>query len=91
MAKLTEENIDAEIDRLAEQFKEMASREPQTMLERFTKIMIFQEPDRLPVFMQIHDHSAEVAGVSVREICTDHKKMLYAQSTPLSSMGLTPL
>ena len=79
MAKLTEANIDAEIDKLADQFKDMASREPQSMMERFTKVMMFQEPDRLPVFMQIHDHSAKVAGIPLREMCTEPKKMLYAQ------------
>jgi uroporphyrinogen decarboxylase len=79
MAKVTEANIDAEIDKLAEQFMDMASKEPQTMMERFTKVMMFQEPDRLPIFMQIHDHSAKVAGIPLKEMCTDAKKMLYAQ------------
>lgn len=79
MSKLTETNIDAEIDKLADQFKEIASKEPQSMMERFTKVMMFQEPDRLPVFMQIHDHSAKVAGIPLREMCTEPKKMLYAQ------------
>nr|MDO8080257.1 uroporphyrinogen decarboxylase family protein [Candidatus Freyarchaeota archaeon] len=79
MAKLTEANIDVEIDKLVEQFTDMASKEPQSMMERFTKVMMFQEPDRLPVFMQIHDHAARVAGVTVRDICTNAKKMLYAQ------------
>ncbi|MFB0559805.1 MAG: uroporphyrinogen decarboxylase family protein [Candidatus Lokiarchaeia archaeon] len=49
------------------------------MAERFSQVLMFQEPDRLPVFMQIHDHSARVAGVTVKDICTDAKKMLYAQ------------
>ncbi|MHA1431109.1 MAG: hypothetical protein ACTSRV_12065 [Candidatus Freyarchaeota archaeon] len=63
MAKLTEENIDAEIDRLAEQFKEMASREPQTMLEVY------------------------LLGKYARII----RRCSTLSSTPLSSMGLTPL
>ena len=79
MAKLTEQNIDVEIDKLAEQFKDIASKEANTMVDRFTKVVMFMEPDRLPVFMQIHDHSARVAGVTVKDICTDAKKMLYAQ------------
>jgi uroporphyrinogen decarboxylase len=79
MVKLTTQNIDAEIDKLAEQFKDMASKEPHSMAERLAKILMFQEPDRLPVIMQTHDHSAKVAGVTVKDICTDPKKMLYAQ------------
>ncbi|MEM2135793.1 MAG: uroporphyrinogen decarboxylase family protein [Candidatus Freyarchaeota archaeon] len=79
MVKLTEANIDAEIDKLAEKFKDMVSKEPHPTIERFTKIFMFQEPDRMPVFMQIHDHAARVAGITVRELCTDPKKMMYAQ------------
>ncbi len=76
--KITDENIDSEIDKLAEQFKEMLQKEPQGIAERFMKIMMFQEPDRMPVFMQIHDHAARVAGITLREMCTDYKKALYA-------------
>jgi uroporphyrinogen-III decarboxylase len=79
MAKITDENIDTEIDKLAEQFKDIASKEPQSMAERFTKLMMFQEPDRLIVIMQIHDHAARIAGINLREMCIDPKKMLYAQ------------
>ncbi|MEM3562951.1 MAG: hypothetical protein QXS27_08635 [Candidatus Jordarchaeaceae archaeon] len=78
MVKLTEANIDADIDKLAEKFKDMVSKEPHPTIERFTKIFMFQEPDRMPVFMQIHDHAARVAGITVRELCTDPNKMLYA-------------
>ncbi|MFB0559807.1 MAG: uroporphyrinogen decarboxylase family protein [Candidatus Lokiarchaeia archaeon] len=78
MVKLTEENIDAEIDRLAEQFIEMVSKEPQSTTERLMKIIMFQEPDRMPAYMQIHDHAARVAGIPLREFCTDHKKAFYA-------------
>jgi uroporphyrinogen decarboxylase len=78
MASLVGAKLDAEIDRLAGQFKEMASKEP-SMSERLMNVMVFQEPDRLPVVMQIHDHAARVAGVTVKEICTDPKKLLYAQ------------
>nr|MDO8082137.1 uroporphyrinogen decarboxylase family protein [Candidatus Freyarchaeota archaeon] len=79
MAKVTEANIEAEIDRLAEQFRKMISKEPQSFLERFTKIMLFQEPDRMPISTTVHQFSARVAGITIREMCTDAKKMLYAQ------------
>ncbi|MFB0563861.1 MAG: uroporphyrinogen decarboxylase family protein [Candidatus Lokiarchaeia archaeon] len=79
MAKLTEANIDAELDKLAEQFKDMASKETQSMMERFTKVLMFQEPDRMPIFPTIHEYSARVAGITIRELCTNAKKMLYAQ------------
>lgn len=77
--KLTDENIISEIDKLAEQFKDMASKEPQSMAERFTKVLMFQEPDRMPVYTQIHDHAARIAGITVREMCTNAKKVFYAQ------------
>lgn len=79
MSKLTGKTLDNEIDKLAEQFKDMASKDPHSMAERFMSVVGFQEPDRLPVFMQIHDHAAKVAGITVKEMCTDIKKMLYAQ------------
>ncbi|MEX2725103.1 MAG: hypothetical protein Q6367_014515, partial [Candidatus Freyarchaeota archaeon] len=79
MAKFKDVNIDTEIDRLAEQFKDRISKEPQSFLERFTKIMFFQEPDRIPVSTTVHQFSARVAGITIRELCTDAKKMLYAQ------------
>ncbi|MEM3564804.1 MAG: uroporphyrinogen decarboxylase family protein [Candidatus Jordarchaeaceae archaeon] len=79
MSKFKNVNIDTEIDRLAEQFKDRISKEPQSFLERFTKIMFFQEPDRMPVSTTVHQFSARVAGITIRELCTDAKKMLYAQ------------
>jgi len=77
--KLKEGNIDAEIDRLADEFKEMVSGEPQSYSERFTKILLFQEPDRMPIFPTIHEFSAKFAGITIRELCTDAKKMIYSQ------------
>jgi uroporphyrinogen decarboxylase len=79
MSKLTGKQLDTEIDKLADQFKGMVSKEPHSLMERMMSIMMSQEPDRLPVFMQIHDHSAKVAGVTVKDMCTNTKKMLYAQ------------
>jgi uroporphyrinogen decarboxylase len=78
MVKLTEANIDAEIDRLAEQYKEILSKDPHSMAERFAQVMMFKEPDRMPVFMQIHDHAAKIAGIKLKGMCTDPKMALYA-------------
>jgi uroporphyrinogen decarboxylase len=79
MSKLTGKQLDTELDKLADQFKEMASKEPHSMMERMMSVIMMQEPDRLPIFMQIHDHAAKMAGVTVKDMCTDSKKMLYAQ------------
>lgn len=76
--EITDENIDTEIDRLAEKYIEILSKEPYSMAERFAQVMMFQEPDRMPVFMQIHDHAAKIAGITLREMCTDPKRALYA-------------
>jgi uroporphyrinogen decarboxylase len=79
MSNLTEKQLDTEIDKLADQFKAMVSKEPHSMMERFMQIMMFQETDRLPIFMQIHDYAAKMAKVTVKDMCTNPKKMLYAQ------------
>lgn len=79
MSKLTGKALDVELDKIVERFKDMLSKEPHSMVERFMTILSFQEPDRLPVLVQIHDHSARIAGMTVKDICTDPKKLLYAQ------------
>ena len=47
----------------------------------------FQEADRVPVTMQIHDHAAPLSGLTVREICTDPSKLYFTQLTALDKYG----
>ncbi|HUW55962.1 MAG TPA: hypothetical protein VMZ92_04955, partial [Planctomycetota bacterium] len=60
---------EAELERLAEQVHEQVSRESMTPLERFRISNRFEEPDRVPVILQIHEHAARIAGLPVRRIC----------------------
>jgi hypothetical protein len=73
MSRLAEKQLDIELNKLADEFKDMVSKEPGSMMERFMKLVIWQELDRLPVFMQIHDHSGGVAGVTVKELCKEEE------------------
>ena len=88
MDNLSGNRLNREIERLTNQFLERASKEPYTYMERMEEILSFQEPDRLPINLQIHDHSAKISGVTVKEICTESKKLLYAQLYATEEYGL---
>ena len=62
--KITE----ARLRELADQIHERVSGEAMTPLKRFEISNQFSEPDRIPVILQIHDHAAHFAGLTVRKI-----------------------
>ncbi|KPL03059.1 MAG: hypothetical protein AMK75_01930 [Planctomycetes bacterium SM23_65] len=78
---------EAEANRLAEQVHEQVSREPMTPLERFRVSNRFEEPDRVPVILQIHEHAARVAGVPVQRICEDPTAHVCSQLAALVEYG----
>jgi uroporphyrinogen decarboxylase len=71
--------LDKKIDDLVEKIRLKATTEELTPLERVLKVAALQEPDRVPVLTQLHDHAARISGVSVKEMATDPKKLVYAQ------------
>lgn len=78
---------EAELERLAEQVHEQVSRESMTPLERFRISNRFEEPDRVPVILQIHEHAARIAGLPVRRICEDPAAHVYSQLKALLEYG----
>jgi len=72
---------------LAVQIHERVSREQMTPLKRFEISNQFSEPDRIPVILQIHEHAARLAGLTVREICEDPSAHVYAQLVAILEYG----
>jgi uroporphyrinogen decarboxylase len=72
---------------LAEQVHERVARERMTPLERFACSNRFEEPDRVPVILQIHEHAARIAGLPVRRICEDPVAFVCAQLVALLEYG----
>jgi len=81
--KITE----TELKRLAEQVHERIDREAMTPVQRFAVSNRFEEPDRVPVILQIHEHAARVAGLPVRRICEDPVAHVYSQLVALLEYG----
>jgi uroporphyrinogen decarboxylase len=81
--KITE----AELKRLADQVHERVAREGMTPLERFRVSNRFEEGDRVPVILQIHEHAARIAGLPVRRICEDPAAHVYSQLVALVEYG----
>jgi hypothetical protein len=73
MSRRAEKQLDIELNKLADEFKDTVLKEPSSMMERLMKLAIWQELDRLPVFTQIHDHSGRVAGVRIKELCKEEE------------------
>ena len=81
--KITE----AGLRELADQVHERVSGEGMTPLKRFEISNRFSEPDRIPVILQIHDHAARLAGLTVRKICEDPSAHVYSQLVALLEYG----
>ena len=82
-SKITEKHLLS----LAEQIRDEVSRQPLTPLERFTISNSFQEPDRVPIILQIHEHAARLAGLPVQRICQDPIAHVYCQLNALLEYG----
>jgi len=78
---------EARLRDLADQIHERVSGEEMTPLKRFEISNRFSEPDRIPVILQIHDHAARLAGLSVREICEDPSAHVYSQLVAILEYG----
>ena len=78
---------ETELKRLAERVHERVANESMTPLERFAVSNRFEEPDRVPVILQIHEHAARIAGMPVRRICEDPLAHVYAQLVALVEYG----
>jgi uroporphyrinogen decarboxylase len=78
---------DADLNRLAERLHEKVAGEPMSPLERFARSNRFEEPDRVPVILQIHEHAARIAGLTVRRICEDPAAHVYSQLVALLEYG----
>jgi uroporphyrinogen decarboxylase len=75
------------IDRLSEEIRERVSREPMTPLERARVNDRCEQPDRIPVALQVHDQLARLCGFSVKEICTDPQRLIFSQLYGLKLYG----
>lgn len=78
---------ESDLANLAEQVHQRVAAEAMTPLQRFAISNRFEEPDRVPVIFQIHEHAARVAGLSVRQICQDPMAHVYAQLVALLEYG----
>ncbi len=78
---------ESDLENLAEQVHQRVAGEAMTPLQRFAISNRFEEPDRVPVIFQIHEHAARVAGLSVRRICQDPVAHVYAQLVALLEYG----
>ena len=78
---------ESDLQNLAEQVHQRVAREAMTPLKRFSISNRFEEPDRVPVIFQIHEHAARVAGLPVCRICQDPMAHVYAQLVALLEYG----
>ena len=78
---------DADLRRLADEVHARAAGEQMTPLERSRASNRFEEPDRVPVILQIHEHAARRAGLDVRRICEDPAAFVFAQLAALVEYG----
>ena len=72
---------------LADQIHGPVAHQQLSPLERFRITNNFEEPDRIPVIMQIHEHAARLAGLPVRLICEDPMAHVYSQLVALLEYG----
>jgi uroporphyrinogen decarboxylase len=82
-SKITEKHLLT----LAEQVHDKVARQQFTPLERFNISNSFQQPDRVPIILQIHEHAARFAGLPVRRICQDPLAHVYCQLIALLEYG----
>jgi uroporphyrinogen decarboxylase len=71
----------------ASRLAEKLSREEMTPLERMRAAARFEEPDRVPVILQIHEYAARAAGMAVSEICLDPEKHVLSQILAMERYG----
>ncbi|MHC4397365.1 MAG: uroporphyrinogen decarboxylase family protein [Planctomycetota bacterium] len=87
MSKQSDKITESKLKSLAEQVRERIAQQQLSPLERFSVCNSFQEPDRVPVILQIHEHAARLAGLPVRRICEDPMAHVYCQLTALLEYG----
>lgn len=75
------------IDELTEKVRERIASEVMTPLERLRMSSRFEEPDRVPILLQIHEHAAKLAGLTVKDICTSPVAHVYSQLMALDRYG----
>ena len=84
---LSEGEMRRGIEELTWRVRERIASEPMTPLERLRKSNRFEEPDRVPILLQIHEYAARLAGLSVKDICTSPVAHVYSQLVGLDRYG----
>ena len=72
-------NFDRKINDLVKKIRTKALSEEMTPKERIIKMSSLEEPDRVPVITQLHDHAARISRIPVNKMATDPKMLVYAQ------------
>ena len=75
------------IKKATSRLREKLSREEMTPLERMRAAARFEEPDRVPVILQIHEYAARAAGMAVSEVCVDPEKHVLSQILAMERYG----
>ncbi|MDD2556075.1 MAG: uroporphyrinogen decarboxylase family protein [Syntrophaceticus sp.] len=77
-------NIDARINRLVDTIRNYQCNEIFTSLKRYELNRQGSEVDRPNVILELTDHAAPMAQMTVEEICKDSKKLVCSQLTAMS-------
>ncbi len=84
---LSEREMLRAVDELTGKVRERIASEPMTPLERLRMSGRFEEPDRVPILLQIHEYAARAAGLPVKTICTSPIAHVYSQLLALDRYG----
>jgi len=84
---LSERELRRGIEELSAKVRARFRSEPMTPLARIQKSARFEEPDRVPILLQIHEHAARIAGLSVQAIATSAVAHVYSQLFALDRYG----
>jgi len=84
---LSERELLRGIDQMAARVRQRLAADPMTPLERLRRSNRFEEPDRVPILLQIHEHAAKLAGLPVKAICTNPVAHVYSQLVALDRYG----
>lgn len=85
---MEEQQIDAGLKDYADRLTTRIAAETMTPRERVTKLLNFEEPDRLPGPTGLAmGFAAKHAGFTVREICSDAKKFVLSQLVMMDLTG----
>jgi len=58
-----------------------------TPVERMRTAAAYQEPDRVPIILQIHEYAARIAEMHVRDICDSPEKHVFSQLVAMERYG----